>query len=244
MERRGFLKLSGTTAAAIVVAPSLITEPLKAEDGTLYESYDKIMLKDADGNPLKASTLVKEENYVFNFPHVATPCFLVKLTGPTQTNVKLSAEDGTEYTFKGGSGKDGDIVAYSAICPHQFAYPNPDVTFFQYVPKGTSTVAYSTEKDGIFVCSSHLSAFAPKEGGKRLVGPTKEPLAQIVLEIDENDVIWAVGVLGPNKFHDFLKAFKSDFKKFYGNKRKAKKLVKQEAKVLTLKNYTADIQQF
>jgi len=244
MERRGFLKLSGTTAAAMVIAPSLITEPLRADDGTLYKSYDKIMLKDADGNPLKASTLVQEENYVFNFPHVATPCFLVKLTGPTEKNVKLTAEDGTEYTFKGGVGKDGSIVAYSGICPHQLAYPNPDVTFFQYVPKGQKTIAYSTEKDGLFVCSSHMSAFTPKDGGKRVVGPTKEPLAQIVIEIDENDVIWAVGVLGPDKFHEFLKAFKSDFKKFYGNKRKAKKLVKTEAKVLTLKNYTADIQQF
>ncbi len=244
MERRGFLKLSGTTAAAIVVAPSLITETLRADDGSLYKSYDKVMLKDKDGTPLKASTLAKEENYVFNFPHVASPAILVQLDGPTEKNVTLSADDGTEYTFKGGVGKDGSIVAYSAICPHQLTHPQPDTTFFQYVPTGTKTLAYDKAVGGVFVCSSHLSAFTPKDGGKRVTGPATEGLTQIVLEIDENDVIWAVGALGPNKFHEYLKAFKGEFKKYYGNKRKAKKLVKKEAKVVTLKNFSKDIQQF
>ena len=244
MERRGFLKLSGTTAAAIVVAPSLITETLKADDGSLYKSYDKIMLQDKDGNPLKSATLVKEENYVFNFPHVATPCILVLLDGPAEKGTKLKAGDGTEYIFKGGLGKDNSIVAYSAICPHQLTHPQPDTTFFQYVPTGTKTLAYDKSVGGVFVCSSHLSAFTPKDGGRRVTGPATEGLTQIVLEIDDNDVIWAVGALGPDKFHAYLKAFKGEFKKYYGNKRKAKKLVKKEAKVVTLKNFSKDIQQF
>ncbi|CAA6823028.1 MAG: Ubiquinol-cytochrome C reductase iron-sulfur subunit (EC [uncultured Sulfurovum sp.] len=244
MERRGFLKLSGTTAAAIVIAPSLITETLRAEDGSLYKSYDKIMLKDADGKPLKAANLVKEENYVFNFPHVATPCILVQLDGATEKSTTLKADDGTEYTFKGGLGKDNSIVAYSAICPHQLTHPQPDTSFFQYVPTGTKTLAYDKAVGGVFVCSSHLSAFTPKDGGRRVTGPATEGLTQIVLEIDENDVIWAVGALGPNKFHEYLKAFKGEFKKYYGNKRKAKKLVKTEAQVVTLKNFSKDIQQF
>jgi len=244
MERRGFLKLSGTTAAAIIIAPSLITETLKAEDGSLYNTYDKIMLKDSEGNPLKTANLVKEENYVFNFPHVATPCILVQLDGPTEKSVTLSADDGTEYTFKGGVGKDGSIVAYSAICPHQLTHPQPDTSFFQYVPTGTKTLAYDKAVGGVFVCSSHLSAFTPKDGGKRVTGPATEGLTQIVLEVDKDDVIWAVGALGPNKFHEYLKAFKGEFKKYYGNKRKAKKLVKTDVKVTTLKNFSKDIQQF
>ncbi|CAA6819798.1 MAG: Ubiquinol-cytochrome C reductase iron-sulfur subunit (EC [uncultured Sulfurovum sp.] len=244
MERRGFLKLSGTTAAAIIVAPSLITETLRAEDGSLYKSYDKIMLKDADGNPLKSANLVKEENYVFNFPHVGTPSILVQLDGPTDKTAKLKADDGTEYEFKGGVGKDGSIVAYSAICPHQLTHPQPDTSFFQYVPTGTKTLAYDKAVGGVFVCSSHLSAFTPKDGGRRVTGPATEALTQIVLEIDADDVIWAVGALGPDKFHEYLKAFKGEFKKYYGGKRKAKKLVKTEAKVTTLKNFSKDIQQF
>jgi len=244
MQRRGFLKLTGTTAAVIVVAPSLITERLYADDGKLYQSYEKIMLIDADGNPLKASTVVKEENYVFNFPHVSTPCILVNLGEKTRKDVTLSSDDGTEYVFKGGIGKEGSIVAYSAICPHQLTHPQPDTSFFQYVPKGTKTLAYDKTVGGIFVCSSHLSAFTPKDGGKRVSGPATEGLTQIVLEIDSDDVLWAVGALGPNKFHDYLDAFKGEFKKYYGNKRKAKKLVKKEAVVVTLKNFSSDIQQF
>lgn len=243
MERRGFLKLSGTTAAAIVVAPSLITETLKADDGALYKSYDKVMLKDKDGNPLKSANLVKEENYVFHFPHAATPCILVQLDGPADKTATLKADDGTTYTFKGGSGKDGSIVAYSAICPHQLTHPKPDTTFFQYVPTGTKTLAYDKAVGGVFVCSSHLSAFTPKDGGKRVTGPATEALTQIVLEIDADDVIWAVGALGPDIFHKFLKTFKGDLKKAYG-RNGAKKLVKTEAKVTTLKNFSKDIQQF
>jgi len=243
MQRRGFLKLTGT-AAAMIVAPSLITERLYADDGKLYQSYEKIMLQDADGNPLKASTLVKEENYIFNFPHVSTPCFLVNLGEKTQKDVTLTADNGDEYVFKGGVGKEGAIVAFSAICPHQLTHPQPDTSFFQYVPKGVKTMAYDKTVGGLFVCSSHLSAFTPKDGGKRVGGPATEGLTQIVLEIDKDDVLWAVGALGPNKFHDYLDAFKSEFKKYYGNKRKAKKLVKKEAKVVTLKNFSSDIQQF
>lgn len=242
MERRGFFKLSGA-AAAIVIAPSLITETLRADDGSLYETYDKIMLKDAEGNPLKSANLVKEENYVFNFPHVATPCILVQLDGPADKTAKLKADDGTEYIFKGGAGKDGSIVAYSAICPHQLTHPQPDTTFFQYVPTGTKTLSYDKAVGGVFVCSSHLSAFTPKDGGRRVTGPATEGLTQIVLEVDKDDVIWAVGAVGPNKFHQFLTSFKSDLKKEYG-RNKAKKLVKTEAQVTTLKNFSKDIQQF
>jgi Rieske Fe-S protein len=244
MNRRGFFKLTGTTAAAIAIAPALITEPLRADDGKLYQSYKKIMLKDADGNPLKSATLKKEENYVFNFPHVGTPCIMVDLGEATQKDVKLSSDDGTEYVFKGGVGAKGSIIAYSAICPHQLTHPQPDTTFFQYVPSGTKTLAYDKSVGGVFVCSSHLSAFTPKDGGARVSGPATEGLTQIVLEIDKDDVIWAVGALGPDRFHEYLDAFKSEFKKYYGNKRKAKKLVKGDAKVVTLSDFSADIQQF
>jgi len=244
MNRRGFFKLTGTTAAAIAIAPALITEKLHAEDGKLYQSYEKIMLKDAEGNPLKSATLKKEENYVFNFPHVSTPCILVDLGEATQKDVTLSADDGTEYIFKGGVGSKGSIVAYSAICPHQLTHPHPDTSFFQYVPTGTKTLAYDKTVGGIFVCSSHLSAFTPKDGGARVSGPATEGLTQIVLEVDADDVIWAVGALGPDRFHEYLDAFKSEFKKYYGNKRKAKKLVKKDAKVVTLTDFSSDIQQF
>jgi Rieske Fe-S protein len=238
MERRNFLKISGTTAAAIAVAPSLITQKLYAEDGNLFQTYEKVQLKDAEGNPLKASKLVKEENYVFMYPYAATPAILVDLPEPTAKEVKLKAEDGTEYIYKGGAGSKGTIVAFSAICAHQLTHPQKKMSMFQYVPTTGKTLAY--EKPGVFVCSSHLAAYDPKQGGKVVGGPANQGLASIVLEVDKDDNIWAVAVLGPDKFQEFFAAFKSEHKAEFG-RRGAKKLMATEAKVQKLKNYSAEL---
>ena len=239
MERRNFLQLSATSAMVVAIAPSLIAQRLYAEDGSLFQPFEKVQLKDADGNPMKASALVVEENYVFNYPYVGTPAIMVNLATPAEKNVKLKAEDGTEYIYRGGAGAKGTIVAYSAICPHQLTHPQPDMSMFQYVEEKGKTLAY--DKGGVFVCTSHLSAFEPKQGGKVVGGPANQGLASIILEIDAEDAIWAVAVLGPVKFQDYFDAFKDEFKKFYGNKRKARKLTKVEAKVQTLKNFSAEL---
>lgn len=238
MERRNFLRLSATSAAAVAVAPSLITQKLYAEDGSLFKAYEKVQLKDAEGNPLKAASLVEEENYVFNYPHAATPAIMVNLKEAASKDVKLKAEDGTEYVYRGGAGAKGTIVAYSAICAHQMTRPTKAMTMFQYVPTTGKTLAY--DKSGVFVCSSHLAAYDAKEGGKVLGGPATQGLASIVLEIDAEDNIWAVAVLGPDKFEEFFDAFKQELKAEFG-RRGAKKLIKEEVVAQPLKNFTAEI---
>jgi len=238
MERRNFLQISVTTAVAIAISPALITQKLYAEDGSLFQTFEKVQLKDAEGNPMKASSLVTEENYIFHYPHAATPAIMVDLPTPSEKNITLKAEDGTEYIFKGGTGKKGTLVAYSAICPHQLTYPQKSMSMFQYVGEKGKTIAYDT--GGVFVCSSHLSAFEPKKGGKVVGGPAGQGLAQIILEIDADDTIWAVAVLGPVKFQDFFDAFKQDLKAIYG-RRGAKKLVKTDVQVQKLKNFSAEL---
>jgi Rieske Fe-S protein len=238
MKRRSFLKLSGTTAMAVAIAPSLISQKLYAEDGSLFQTFEKVQLKDADGMPMKASALVKEENYLFKYPHASTPAIMVDLPKAPVKDIKLKAEDGTEYIYKGGVGSKGTIVAFSAICAHQLTHPQKTMSMFQYVPSTGKTLAY--EKAGIFVCSSHLAAYDPMQGGKAVGGPAPQGLASIVLEIDKDDIIWAVAVLGPSKFQDFFDAFKQDHKAEFG-RRGAKKLVKTEAKVQVLKNYSAEL---
>ncbi len=238
MQRRNFLRLSATSAMAVAIAPSLITQKLYAQDGSLFQTFEKVQLKDAEGNPIKAAALPSEENFVFNYPYVATPAIMVNLATPTEKDVKLKTEDGTEYVYRGGVGAKGTIVAYSAICPHQLTHPQPEMSMFQYVEEKGKTLAY--DKGGVFVCTSHLSAFEPKQGGKVVGGPANEGLASIILEIDAEDNIWAVAVLGPVKFQAYFDAFQDEFKKFYGNKREAKKLITGEVKVQTLKNFSAE----
>lgn len=242
MDRRNFLKVVGTTGVLVAVSPSTISGRLYANDGTLYTAYERVQLVDASGAPIKASALKKETNYVFNYPYRSTPALLLNLEESTAKDVKLTSEDGQEYIWKSGVGASNSIVSYSAICSHQLAHPTPDDSFIQYVRKDQKTMAY--EKGGVIVCSSHLSAFDAKRGAARLSGPAAQPLASVVLEVASDDTIWAVGVLGPDKFHDYFSAFKPEFKMYYDNKRAAKKLVKISAPTVTLNEYTKEIIQY
>lgn len=242
MNRRSFFKITAATGAMIAISPTLSGTRLYASETTLYTAYERVQLTDAEGAPLKASALKKEVNYIFNYPHVGTPTMLLDVCDPTYKDIKLSAEDGTQYLWKSGVGKNRSIVAYSAICSHQLAHPSPADSFIQYVPKGQ--VSMVAEKGGMIVCSSHLSAFDPCKGARCTAGPATEPLASVVLEIDENDHIWAVGVLGPDKFHDYFGAFKPEMKEYYESARKAKKLVEESAITVTLNEYSKEIIQY
>lgn len=242
MDRRNFLKVTAASGALVALSPSLITTKLYAGDGTLYQTYEKVQLVDAAGVPIKASVLKKETNYVFNYPYTSTPAIMLDLDTPTAQEVALKSEDGQEYIWKSGVGSQRTIVAYSAICSHQLAHPTPDDSFLQYCKKDQKTMAY--EHGGVMVCSSHLSAFDVTQGCKRVAGPAAQPLASIVIEVAADDTLWAVAVLGPDKFHEYFTTFKPEFKKYYGGKREAKNLVNTSAKMVTLNEYTKEIIQY
>ena len=243
MDRRNFLKIAGVSGAVIAVSPSTITGQLRADDGTLFQVYEKVQLVGAEGNALKASALKQETNYLFNYPFVGTPSILLDLGEETAKDVKLKSEDGEEYIWKGGVGAKRTLVAYSAICSHQLAHPTPEDSFVQYLSRGKTTMA-SEQKGGIIVCSSHLSAFDTSQGCKHIAGPAEQALAAIIIEVAEDDTLWASAVLGPDKFHDYFKRYKPEMKKFYGGKRKAKKRVKDSALTVTLNEYTKEIIQY
>lgn len=242
MERRNFLKIMGAGALVSAINPSLIQGNLYAEDGRLYKAYEKTQLLDAAGKPIKASALNVETNYMFNYPYDSTPCMMVKLPEPSQQEVQLKSDTGEEYVWKSGVGTNRTIVAYSAICPHQLTHPTPNDNFIQYVPKSKPTIAY--DNSGIIVCSSHLSAFDAKSGAKNLRGAATQPLAAVVLEVASDDTIWAVGILGPDKFQDYFKAFKPEFREFYGGIAQAKELVSISAKTVKMTEYSKDIIQY
>jgi len=242
MDRRGFFKVVGGSALLVAISPALVRQKLRADTGELFRSYEKVRLVDKAGKPIRYSALKKETPYIFMYPYASTPCFLLRTDTATLKNVKLMAEDGTEYVWKGGVGKDKDLVAYSAICAHQLTHPAPSDSFITYVPKGGKTMAY--KKGGVIVCSSHMSAYDPKAGAKVLAGPAPQPLAAIILEVDKDGHIWASAVLGPDKFHDYFRSFKPELKELYGNIRKAKKIVKISAKSVPLTEYSKEIIQY
>jgi len=241
MDRRNFLKVvAGATVVAI--NPSLIGGKLYAADGRLYAAYEKTQLLDGTGKPIKASMLEKEVTYIFNYPYASTPCMLVNLPNPTAQDVELTAENGEKYVWKSGVGKNRTIVAYVAICTHQLTHPTPNDSFIMYVPEKTKTMAY--DKSGVIVCSSHLSAFDAGAGAKVLGGAATQPLAAVVLEHASDDTLWAVGILGSDKFQDYFKAFKPELKQFYNGPAEAKKLVSISAKTVKLTEFSKDLIQY
>lgn len=242
MERRSFLKVMAAGATIVAVNPSLIRGTLRADDGRLYTAYEKAQIVDASGVPIKVSALEKEMTYIFNYPFASTPCMIINLPDPTEKEVSLKAETGEEYIWKSGVGKDRTVVAYSAICAHQLTHPTPKDSFIKYVPKATPTMAYT--KSGIIVCSSHLSAYDASAGAKVLGGAAQQPLASIVLEVADDDTIWAVGVIGSDKFQDYFKAFKPELKEYYGGPAQAKQLVSISAKTVKLTEYSKEIIQY
>ena len=242
MHRRTFNKVLGS-GIMVAASPSLIQGYLFANDGALYASYEKTLLTDANGEPIKLSSLKTEVPYVFNYPHISTPCFLIKLPKPAKQEVTLKASSGETYIWKGGIGEEGNIVAFSAICSHALTHPNPDDSFITYVPQNGKSLAY--EKGGVVVCSSHLSAFDPTQGAKNVAGEAKEPLASIVLEYDqENDKVYASGVLGVEMFHQFFRIFRPQLADRFQSARKARKLIKVSTATVALSEYTKEIIQY
>jgi hypothetical protein len=66
-------------------------------------------------------------------------------------------------------------------------------------------------------------------------------MAAIVLEVGSDDTLWAVGVLGKDKFHEFFRSFRRELKEQFGSKRKAKAKVAMSAKTVPMEEYSRDV---
>ena len=115
MDRREFVQSCATSTAVACMAahPSSFALAVNARP----KAYDRVLLTDELGRPIKASELRAKVNYVFHYPFEATPAFLLDL-GRSANPVTLKAKDGSSYTWPGGVGAKRSIVAFSAICAH------------------------------------------------------------------------------------------------------------------------------
>jgi Rieske Fe-S protein len=179
--------------------------------------YERTRLIDGANRPLLAGSLTADRNYIFHYPFAATPCFLLKLSRPTQQAVTLKTENGADYAWPGGVGPQNAIVGYSAICAHQLSYPTRQISFISYrTAAGPSKIAHNNV---IHCCSEH-SEYDPSTGGRVLGGPAPQPLSAILLEHDKvNDQLFAVGTLGAEMFDAFFKKYEFKLALEYGEKR-------------------------
>ena len=194
MQRREFVKFCAASAAAAGASAHA------AADAT-PTLYGRIGLVDAGGAPLKAAAVAVDRNLIFHYPFAATPCFLLNLGRPAKASARLVTADRRNYEWKGGVGPRRSIVAYSAICAHQLAYPTREISF----------ISYRTEKSprnrlaNVIHCCAEHSQYDPAEGARVLAGPAPQPLAAILLEHDaKTDELSAVGTLGGEMFNQFF----------------------------------------
>jgi len=194
--------------------------------------YQRAKLVDSTGMPLHSRDIPFDSNLLFNYPYASTPCFLLRLAKPTRTSARLKTADDRWYEWRGGVGANHSVVAYSAICAHQLAYPTREISFIGYRTDKGEQNRYANV---IHCCAEH-SQYDPADGGRVLAGPAPQPLASILLEHNaRTDEIFALGTLGGEMFDQFFAKY--DFRLTLEHGARARRPVGASCKVDRLENY-------
>ncbi len=151
--RRQFLRGSGLAAAGAAAAAMAPAGRAEAKGMTARGDYPSNRL--ANIKDLKV-----DEPMDIAYPDDDSPGVLLKLG----------------KRVDGGAGPDGDIVAYSVMCPH----------------KGYE-LEYNAE-DKTLNCPGHYSRFDCEKEGQQIFGHANQSLPMFSLRIDEKGDIYAEGV--------------------------------------------------
>lgn len=149
--RRRFLR-GGATAAAGVAAS------IVAKDASAAPSLARVTYPSAKLANIK--DLQVDQAIDVTYPDDASPGVLLKLGKPVE----------------GGVGPDGDIVAFSTLCPH----------------KGFPLAYVAADKS--LNCPGHYSRFDCEKGGMQIWGQATQNLPQFRLRVDDKGDIHAEGV--------------------------------------------------
>ncbi len=149
--RRQFLR-GGALAAAGAAAATVTTTPAQATPANAQVDYPS-------GKLANVADLAVNEPVDIEYPDADSPGVLIKLG----------------QAVDGGVGPDGDIVAYSVLCPHKGYY-----------------MSYKSE-DRTMNCPGHFSRFDVEAGGQQVWGHATQNLPQFTLRVDDNGDIFAEG---------------------------------------------------
>lgn len=150
--RRQFFR-RGAGAAAAAVTVGAVTSAAQATPSLARVTYPTQRL--ANLKDLKVNDPV-----AISYPDENSPGVLLKLG----------------RRVEGGVGPDGDIVAFSTLCPHK-GFP------LAYLPD-----------DKTLNCSGHYSRFDCEKGGQEIFGHATQNLPQFKLQVDSGGNIQAIAV--------------------------------------------------
>ena len=228
MQRRRFIRLAAGLFA-------LGAAPVTGRGGQTAgrKPYQRVKLVDDQGNGIRAAALAEDECYLFFYPYLSTPCFLLNL-GSRLAARPPAAGNGNPCAWPGGVGLERSIVAYAAICTHQVTRPSPRKSFINYNPEAGT----SGEASGRITCCLHGSMFDPVQGGKVVGGPAPQPLTVIELDYhEETDGLHAVGTRGGDVFKAYFRAYRKELRQEFGPAR-VRQESSGEAVVMRLSDYT------
>jgi Rieske Fe-S protein len=206
VDRRKFLKICAGAGAAVAASPSLMARPAGA-----LQPGERVQLVDSSGDALTPGALTVGRSYVFHYPYVTTPCFLIDLGAPAEPGEELLTADGEAYRWSGGVGPGRSIVAFSAICAHKMSYPTRSVSFIDYRHKpvsGDGSGSNWWDRGQVIYCCSEGSVYDPRDGARVMAGPAPQPLAAVSLEyVDDEQTLFATGIYGGDMLDSFLDKF-------------------------------------
>lgn len=151
--RRQFLRGGATAAVATVAANSLGAGPAEATPALARVNYPSQRL--ANVKDLKV-----DQPLEITYPDKSAPGVLLKLGRRAE----------------GGVGPEGDIVAFTTLCPH----------------KGFPLNYVSADKS--LNCPGHYSRFDCEKGGQEIFGHATQNLPQFRLRVDSKGDIYAEAV--------------------------------------------------
>jgi arsenite oxidase small subunit len=207
MKRREFVKLCASAVAGVSASPELL-----GESNRELHFYERVSLIDSKSEePVRASSLEVGETYLFHYPFVSTPCFLIDLGRPVTNRENLETQDGDHYLWPGGVGPNHSVVAFSAICAHKMSHPAPSVSFINYRHNTASFLDHNkkvVQDEGVIYCCSEKSVYDPARGGRVLGGPAPQPLATIALDyVQAEDSFYATATIGGEMFESYFEKF-------------------------------------
>ena len=207
MKRRKFVKICASTVVGVTANPEVLAEGIREQ-----HSYERVALVDSQSRePVAAASIEVGEAYLFHYPYVTTPCFLLDLGYSLTRRESLKTRFGDPYRWPGGAGPKRSVVAFSAICAHKMSHPARSVSFINYRHEKTSFRDHNdeiVEGKGVIYCCSEKSVYDPSRGARVLGGPAPEPLAAILLDYDETeDSFYATATLGGEMFNRYFASF-------------------------------------
>ncbi len=178
MDRRAFHRMAGGLCSTLLVAASKVSLANAAPT-------PRTRLRHASGATLRPADLKPDEAWVFGYPFIATPCFLVR----------TSASD--------------RILAFSAICTHKMTHPSRPISHIAYRDQPVTFQGKDgrqIERSGVISCCSERSVYDPEDDAAVLSGPAPIPLPRIGLDITDEQIA-AVSSTGGAFYEQFLDAF-------------------------------------